>query len=273
MSTRELPFGGWFWSAPAYLDYVQPPLTDAVVAAAESQLGVTLPAAYLALLRQQNGGYLRGSVPELGANQVLGIGPGWASITDDHAWWRAKDFDGFVPDGRDLLIPFHGDGHWDLCFDYRLCGPTGEPSIAHVDVEGEAVETVADSFTDLLADLEDELATAIHIRGPDLDEVAAALAGPLGAVAEDLGSFDYGYRTLRFALPGRHQWCWLSPNRVPAGFRRVGAKVFTTPETALRMRERPDCTVLVDCTDASREAVERAIGDAGLVLLSGSSSD
>src|SRR5262245_49521867 len=47
------------------LPYLQPPLTDEAVANAEEQIRHTLPAAYLALLKKQNGGYIRFSLPLL----------------------------------------------------------------------------------------------------------------------------------------------------------------------------------------------------------------
>jgi len=46
-----------FWGSN-YYDH--PPLTDEMVAVAESRLGVKLPAEYIALLRHQNGGYTQG---------------------------------------------------------------------------------------------------------------------------------------------------------------------------------------------------------------------
>lgn len=52
------------WRVPVYLPYLQPDLTDERVAEAERSLGVKLPEANLALLRVQNGGYLRRSVHE-----------------------------------------------------------------------------------------------------------------------------------------------------------------------------------------------------------------
>jgi hypothetical protein len=45
-------FRGGYWKVPALLEYVQNALTDHEVAAAEAQLGVKLPKAYLVLLRQ-----------------------------------------------------------------------------------------------------------------------------------------------------------------------------------------------------------------------------
>jgi len=46
-----------FWDCN---DYKHPPLTDEMVLYAEQQLGVRLPAEYIELLREQNGGYTKG---------------------------------------------------------------------------------------------------------------------------------------------------------------------------------------------------------------------
>jgi hypothetical protein len=51
---------------------------------------------------------------------------------------------------------------------------------------------------------------------------------------------------------------------VPAGFRRNGRAVITTPDTALRLPEDPACRVLVSCTDDSRRAVTAALRAVGL---------
>ena len=79
------------WSVPAYL---QPPLTDAIIADAEVRLGVRLPRAYLAALRIQNGGYLRArSHPAVPApvDHVAGIGPRFPSILR-HNWSEIKEY-------------------------------------------------------------------------------------------------------------------------------------------------------------------------------------
>ncbi len=54
---------------------LQPPLTDAVVAAAEKEIGYKLPSEYLNLLKKQNGGYIRFSLPETPHDSIAGIGP------------------------------------------------------------------------------------------------------------------------------------------------------------------------------------------------------
>ncbi len=270
MPAAPLPdrFGGWFWQAPAYLDYVHAPLTDAAVAAAEAQLGVRLPALYLVLLRQQNGGYLRGGWPGTVSHSLFGIGDGFPSITGQGAWWKQPDPDPglFVPDQPALLVPFDGDGHWDMCFDYRRSGPQAEPAVTHVDLDARSDEVVADSFRDYLAGLTDEDADTELRLSTDLplDQVAAQLAARLDRAVDDQGDASHGYRVLRIALPGAYQWCWLGPNRVPRGFRRQGRRVIATPDTTLRRPEDPTCTILVSATDASRDLVTQALADCGL---------
>ena len=109
------------WDVPAFLEYVQPALTPDAVRAAEKQLRVTLPGAYLAMVEVQNGGHLRATWPDLPHQRLDGIGPRFPSITRDEAWWRTPDAenDMWVPDQPELLIAFDGGGHWNLCFDYR----------------------------------------------------------------------------------------------------------------------------------------------------------
>src|SRR4051794_27277092 len=98
---------GWFWKVPALLDSVQPPLSEHAVAEAETQLGVKLPAAYLTLLRQQNGGHLRATWPASYSRMLQGIGPRGPSITLDRAQWRIHDSGpgAWAPSRSELLIP------------------------------------------------------------------------------------------------------------------------------------------------------------------------
>jgi hypothetical protein len=74
------------WRVPAYLPYMQPPLTDEAIAAAEQGIGCALPVEYLNLLRQQNGGYIRYELPEMVHHLIAGIGP-------HYPWLRRFDWD------------------------------------------------------------------------------------------------------------------------------------------------------------------------------------
>lgn len=271
MSTKDeakvlARFPGGYWQVPAYLDYVQPPLTEEAVALAEEQLGVTLPSAYLKLLGQQNGGYLRAAAGI--SSQLNGIGPRFPSITRDEAWWRPKNADAGAwapPDSR-LLIPFDGDGHWDMCFDYRGCGPRGVPSITFVDCECEREELVARDFLEFLSGLVDEVAekSTLVYGHHDAEAVARAIATHLQRPQPSVDEFSHGFPTWRVALPGDAEWCWLSPNRVPTGFRREGTRVITTDAIGLRLPEAPNCSVLVSCTDGSGPIIGSALAALGL---------
>lgn len=260
---------GWYWQVPAFLDFVQPALTDAAVSAAEAQLGVKLPDAYLVLLRQQNGGALRATWPATYSRMLQGIGPCSPSITLDQARWRPKNLTpgSWAPPQSELLIPFDGDGDWDMCFDYRKRGPRAEPEITLIDCECEFEEPIAADFLAFLAGLVDQAAMSIRIYGDvTAESVARALAQQLGAPAPRVDDCASGYASWRIALRGDHQWCWVSSNRVPAGFRRDSKtnRVVMTEETALQVPEDPECVALVSSTADARAAVSAGFTALGL---------
>jgi hypothetical protein len=261
---------GWFWRVPAVLDCVQPPLTDDAVRAAEAQLGVKLPDAYVELLRQQNGGYLRASWPASYAQMLRGIGPTSPSLTLDQTEWRLANraASGWAPTKPALLIPFDGENHWAMCFDYRKHGPLAEPRITYVDAECEEEEPVAKSFLAYLAGLVDRHAESTRIYGGTTAEsVARALAQQLGAPAPRWDDFACGHGAWRIALRGDHQWCWVSANRVPASIRREGAasRGGASEETALQIPEDPACALLISATHDARKAVSEGLTALGLL--------
>lgn len=148
-----------------YPDCEGPPLTGAMVAAAERELGVTLPSAYVDLMRSCNGGYTRDAalatsqpvswaadhvsvdsingIPAIGERGPFGTGLGILKSGYMTAEWG-------LPEGLVLLT---GDGHWWIALDYRASGPAGPPTIVWIDVEmGEDVP-LADGFDTFLANL------------------------------------------------------------------------------------------------------------------------
>lgn len=255
---------GWYWKVPAARDLVHEALTSEAVHEAEARLGVTLPAPYLALLRSQNGGALRATWPASYASALWGIGATAPSITHAQARWgpRPRTPGAWAPRDAALLIPFDAGDVWDMCFDYRRRGPHGEPSITLVDSECGEEEPVAASFAAYLAGLVDGLASSFRLAsGLTAEELARTLARQLGAAAPHVDpGHASGIASWRVALRGDHQWCWVSPNRVPAWFRR-GADGRTTfsDERALQLPEDPACTLLVSCTAESRAVVEVAL--------------
>ncbi|SHR63906.1 SMI1 / KNR4 family [Mycobacteroides abscessus subsp. massiliense] len=153
------------WRVPPYEGYVQAPLTDELLEEAEQHLGVRLPAAYVSLLRVQNGGYLRVGFPNDRDYNVThaiirGIGTEYPRLTKD-AWWHDEEDFEPIPAGAEWLIPFDGDGHWDLCFDYRrsptdAAGLRTDPAVVVIDTEKldpDIESLVADSFDTYLAQL------------------------------------------------------------------------------------------------------------------------
>lgn len=143
----------------------QTPLTDELLDATESQLGVRLPEALVALLRARNGGVLQLRFPP-GRNyntvhySIRGIGPKWPRIEKD-AWWHDPEWGPPRPADAEWLIPVDGDGHWDLCLDYRRSpadssGLRVHPAIVVVDTEKfepNIESIVAESFDGYLAQL------------------------------------------------------------------------------------------------------------------------
>lgn len=253
------------WRVPVYLPYLQPPLTDAAIAAAEHQLGVRLPAELIAALRVQNGGYIRYSLPGTVHSLIAGIGPNFPSLTD-FDWEDSQEYVNFELQG---LVPFDGDGHWHLCLDYRTS--PGSPAITLIDVDADEEQRIADSFADYLGHLEidhgDELVITSAVDG---DALRSRLAATLGTQFGPPDTWAHGYPVHRLALgtPGNPEWLWFSPNRVPRGFVRTDDTRFPElrdllPGSALRFPELPGDSHLIGTTDGVRERVTAALAAAG----------
>lgn len=187
---------GNIWSVPAYLPYLQPPLTAAMVAEAEDRIGRKLPAEYLALLETQNGGYIRFGLDEKAHDFIRGIGPNRPNIAD-FAWDpEGRDNVSFPLDG---LVPFDGDGHWYICFDYR--SDADAAGITYVDVECDGQERVAGSFAGYLDALEPEFLQRfdwfVAPSVADFQAMKARLENALGKAFElESGDLESGVFTL-----------------------------------------------------------------------------
>ncbi len=217
------------WNVPADLLYVQPVLTEEAAAQAEALLGVTLPRAYLDLLREQNGGYLRPSALPASSvwypDAIWGIGPNFPNITAVWAWsdWNEdapknagplvpgrsafSETEGeWKPENAELLIPFDGDGFWFLCFDYRLHGPYSEPCISYIDLGERTDRKIAGCFSDFLEMLKPVLSqNALGIRTPGkIEDVAARLDEVFGSRHVGPWISEGGYPVCKwgFAWPG-----------------------------------------------------------------------
>lgn len=257
------------WRVPAYLPYLQPPLTQSAVAAAEERIGFRLPAAYLDLLRTQNGGYIRMALPELAHDCISGIGPHFPSLTM-FDWAKAQDHVGFPLQG---LVPFDGDGHWYLCLDYRE--DAAAPSVSHIDIECDRQSVVAPSFAAYLALLcfEEEEDHYVLETTLDVEEVVARLSAALGVPFDPPDARTQSYPQHRAALGNaeRREWLWLSPNEVPRGFVRAGDPRYDElkdllPGRALRYPEAPAGCLLLAPTYSARTRVVEACKAARLPI-------
>jgi SMI1-KNR4 cell-wall len=154
----DLPADWWDDTGSAARGYVEPPLTDQLVREVEAELGVHLPASYVALMRRHNGG-----VPRLRDHPA----PHPTTWADDHVaisgifgigrthdfslggprsglWWSEE---WSYPDVGVYVADCPSAGHDLVALDYRGCGPDGEPGVVHVDEErGYAVTELAPDF-------------------------------------------------------------------------------------------------------------------------------
>ena len=159
-----------FWRKSEYADvnYVDDTLTDLKVASVERALKYTLPGAYVALMRFQNGG-----IP-VRTNHRMSEATSWAedhiaitgiySIGSTKPYSLAGDFCtqfwidewGYPPIGV-YFADCPSAGHDMLCLDYRICGPRGEPAVVHVDQDLDfKISVVAPNFETFIRGLEDD---------------------------------------------------------------------------------------------------------------------
>lgn len=137
-----------FWEASDYAReaYTCDPVSDEMRASLETELGYTLPASYISLMKTQNGGMpINTCFPTTEATS-------WA---EDHV-----AITGIMGIGREKTYAIGGElgsqfmideweypalgvcvctcpsaGHDMIMLDYRRCGPAGEPAVVHVDQE------------------------------------------------------------------------------------------------------------------------------------------
>nr|WP_255410886.1 SMI1/KNR4 family protein [Listeria sp. SHR_NRA_18] len=129
-----------------------PKLTKEDIAMAEATFGVSLPASYVNVLMERNGGYLKkDAVPVNFVND-------WADdhILFDHLYGISQD-EGIMETEylraewgieKDNIIIIGGDGHAFIALDYE--GTTTNPKVIYISTETEKVDLICDSFDELL---------------------------------------------------------------------------------------------------------------------------
>lgn len=146
------PFAGFdfgnFWDDGEYAlkNYVFEPPTDERIADVEMQLGYKLPASYIWLMKQHNGGapkksFHRTNAPTTWSNQGAEIS-GFYAIGQDGNYTlcgglgsRFMIEDWAYPDIGVYIGHTPTAGHDMIALDYRHCGPEGEPEVVHVGQE------------------------------------------------------------------------------------------------------------------------------------------
>gem|GEM_PF-3724048 len=146
----------YFWGKTSLL-LTHKPLTDNVIKAAEQHLSVQLPAAYLAVLREQNGGYI--NYRGLPAPQVESM---WGDVLPVDFIWGIGHDNGILDSPTitqlhglpESLIIFAGDDGFWLAMDYRDCEDYCDPPIVYIDVEADNhIMPLAPNFARFLDDL------------------------------------------------------------------------------------------------------------------------
>lgn len=263
------------WDVPAYLPYVQPPLKAALVSEVEQEIGHRLPKEYLDLLKIQNDGYIRLQLPGMVHDVIYGIGPRFPHLTKPD-WSEVQEWVEFPLDG---LVPFDGDGHWHLCFDYRKKAES--PEITYVDVESGSQEPIAESFAAYLEKLELEVDAETFVVAFDssIEDLVVRLETILDIKFEAPSSHDYGYQVHRATIganktgkrKGYPEWVAVSPNLVPKGFIREDDPDFKTlkdsfPGMANRYPELSAQSCLIDLTEGIASSFTEKIRKAGLEI-------
>ena len=158
-----------FWESSDYSlqQYVSDPPTDEVVALVERELGYKLPESYIELMRLQNGGIPRltnhrtkeptsWSHDHIANHGIHGIGRdrrySLCGEAGSQFWVETWEY----PPIGVYFADCPSAGHDMVCLDYRACGPTGEPTVVHVDQEGDyKIVHVAETFESFIRGLED----------------------------------------------------------------------------------------------------------------------
>ncbi|CAA9494648.1 MAG: hypothetical protein AVDCRST_MAG85-1404 [uncultured Solirubrobacteraceae bacterium] len=212
-----------FWDKTASHG-VGAPLTDERLAHAERELGVTLPDAYVELLRLQNGGGVAaaydGFSEEASLESLAGVGPTRVghTILDSRAIRHTWE----MPDG---LVLLEGDGHTWVALDYRRT--TTDPPVVWWDNDEEAGTELAPDFRSFVEALrpldtifdDSNWVTAPSDRPPSAVEKAehGALSAAIRQLAEDVADLHAGRR----GMDNTKKWCRARAEPV---FRQAGKR-------------------------------------------------
>ncbi|MFD0621314.1 SMI1/KNR4 family protein [Paenibacillus sp. GCM10027629] len=196
---EEVPFSNMslvdFWDDSEYArkSYLSEPPTDALIASIEEELGYKLPASYIALMKQQNGGIPKNTC--FRAEESTSWAEDHIAITGIMGIGREKSYSlcgdlgsGFMieewgyPDIGVVICDCPSAGHDVVMLDYRACGRDGEPEVIHVDQEDDyEITFLAENFEAFISGLvsEEEFDTSEEDKEADLYKVAHGKFSPL----------------------------------------------------------------------------------------------
>lgn len=148
-----------FWNDDAEnMDLIGEPPSDELIAEIEKELDYKLPASYIWLMKQHNGGLIKKT------DFLVTISNSWKivwvtkfikinSICDENQFM--KDDWGY-PDIGVAICDTPSAGHEMIFLDYRECGRQGEPKVVHIDQELDyEITLLADNFEDFIRGLVD----------------------------------------------------------------------------------------------------------------------
>ena len=172
----DIPFEGFdftnFWDDDEYAlkEYVSDPPSDELIASVEEELGYKLPASYIWLMKQHNGGMpvntcyptdepTSWAEDHVAITGIFGIGREKAcSLCGGLGSQFMIDEWGYPAIGV-AVCDCPSAGHDMIFLDYRACGPQGEPAVVHVDQEQDyKITPLADSFEEFICGLVNESA-------------------------------------------------------------------------------------------------------------------
>ena len=170
----DTPFEGFdltnFWDDNWYAlkEYVSDPPSDELIASVEEELGYKLPAAYIWLMKQHNGGIPVNtcypcdeptcwSDDHVAITGIFGIGREKSCSLCGELGSQFMIDEWEYPAIGVAICDCPSAGHDMIFLDYRACGPQGEPAVVHVDQENDyKITHLADSFEEFICGLEHE---------------------------------------------------------------------------------------------------------------------
>ncbi|TDL49232.1 SMI1/KNR4 family protein [Paenibacillus dendritiformis] len=209
-----------FWNDSEYAlkEYVSEPLTDELIASIEEELGYKLPASYIALMKQHNGGVpvntcfpteegTSWAEDHIAITGIMGIGREKAySLCGEFGSPFMIEEWGY-PDIGVVICDCPSAGHDVVMLDYRACGRDGEPAVVHVDQELEyAITLLAPNFDAFIQGLvnEEVFDTSEEDKQEDLRRVAQGQFSPLlselCAHVDDVADIEGVIRTICTAI-------------------------------------------------------------------------